>query len=213
MPIFLSIRLSRATIDSKRILHTKCASQLLYCLLTCCGQWHTADGNGQKWMLQIDAPAVENFWLRHCNYTPTICLTTLECNNRSFLKHQSRQQTGRNNWFSTKNQTASLSQYWKALSKVHSSAIFLHCALTRFVNATFHSTNLSTTELCINVTECQGYVLHHFQNVIHCFLISISTFHETFRVTCIPSTNVRRNTRQRKHFSTKSGRNKIRIFR
>ena len=24
------------------------------------------NGNGQKGMLQIDAPPVENFWLRHC---------------------------------------------------------------------------------------------------------------------------------------------------
>jgi len=27
------------------------------------------NGNGQKGMLQIDAPPVENFWLRHC-YPP-----------------------------------------------------------------------------------------------------------------------------------------------
>ena len=26
------------------------------------------NGNGQKRMLQIDAPPVENFWLRHCSY-------------------------------------------------------------------------------------------------------------------------------------------------
>jgi len=26
------------------------------------------NGNGQKGMLQIDAPPVENFWLRHCSY-------------------------------------------------------------------------------------------------------------------------------------------------
>jgi len=24
------------------------------------------NGNGQKGMLQVDAPPVENFWLRHC---------------------------------------------------------------------------------------------------------------------------------------------------
>ena len=53
---FLSIRLSGASIDSKRILHTMCASLLLYFLLAVV----------RKWMLQIDAPPVENFWLRHC---------------------------------------------------------------------------------------------------------------------------------------------------
>ena len=26
------------------------------------------NGNGQKGMLQIDAPPVGNFWLRHCGY-------------------------------------------------------------------------------------------------------------------------------------------------
>jgi len=26
------------------------------------------NGNGQKKMLQIDAPPVENFWLRHCMF-------------------------------------------------------------------------------------------------------------------------------------------------
>ena len=29
------------------------------------------NGNGQKGMLQTDAPPVENFWLRHCNWLLT----------------------------------------------------------------------------------------------------------------------------------------------
>jgi len=35
------------------------------------------NGNGQKGMLQIDAPPVENFWLRHCIYQQeTVCSTS-----------------------------------------------------------------------------------------------------------------------------------------
>ena len=53
---FLSIRLSGASIDFKRILHTMRASLLLYFLLALV----------RKWMLQTDAPPVENFWKWLC---------------------------------------------------------------------------------------------------------------------------------------------------
>jgi len=36
---------------------------------------YTADLVGQKGMLQIDAPPVENFWLRHC-------IQVLTCNRK-----------------------------------------------------------------------------------------------------------------------------------
>ena len=50
MPIFLSIRLSRASIDSKRILHAPLMGM-----------------TRKKGILQIYAPPVENLWVRHCS--------------------------------------------------------------------------------------------------------------------------------------------------
>jgi len=32
------------------------------------------NGNGQKGMLQIDAPSVENFWLRHARARVCVCV-------------------------------------------------------------------------------------------------------------------------------------------
>jgi len=58
------------------------------------------NGNGQKAMLHIDAPTVENFWLRHCTSEPgaesdvsrwkTQTMTTWWCRCRHCCLRQSR---------------------------------------------------------------------------------------------------------------------------
>ena len=69
MPIVLSIRLSRASIDSKRLfIIVRSIIQAVWYVMTffdCTAQLvGQLNGNGQKGMLQIDAPPAENFWLR-----------------------------------------------------------------------------------------------------------------------------------------------------